>query len=172
MRSVFIPLAAVVVASCAVALATPYVPKGTLGGYSEVQLDRNVFRVTFEGNGYISRQHTEEKAHLRSAEVALNSGFKYFVVTDGSLEMRGAVPPVPAQSITPGSVTNTIPTTKGGTATEGLGARYAPGAVFPGFPTVIYTIAGFAERPAGDAPVYDASLIISSLKPKHALSPQ
>ena len=38
MRSIFVLLAAALVASCAVVARTPYTSKNVLGGYSEVQL--------------------------------------------------------------------------------------------------------------------------------------
>ena len=45
------------------------------GGFTESQLDTNVFRVTFKGNGYTSPDRAEDMALLRSAELALQHGF-------------------------------------------------------------------------------------------------
>lgn len=64
--------------------ATKYQSFGFSGGFSEVQLDTNVFRVSFKGNGYSSGDRVEEMALLRSAEVTLNNGFTHFAVVTGT----------------------------------------------------------------------------------------
>ncbi|GIX25986.1 MAG: hypothetical protein KatS3mg122_3217 [Caldimonas sp.] len=65
--------------------ATTYQPEGFSGGFSETQLDTNVFRVSFRGNGYTRAERAEELALLRSAELTLKNGFTHFVVIDGAL---------------------------------------------------------------------------------------
>ena len=65
--------------------ATPYQQKGFRGGFSETRLESNVFRVTFRGNGYTSEERAADYALLRSAELALENGFGYFVITDKSM---------------------------------------------------------------------------------------
>ena len=40
--------------------ATQYQPQGTTGGFTETQLDRNVFRVSFGANAYTSARQAEE----------------------------------------------------------------------------------------------------------------
>ena len=61
-------------------VATGYQPQGFRGGYSETQLGENVFRVDFAGNGFTSPARAADFALLRSAEVALEHGFRFFVV--------------------------------------------------------------------------------------------
>ena len=65
------------------ACATPYGKDGLTGGYSDSRLAPNVFKVTFEGNGYTNKQRAGDLALLRGAELTLDHGFKYFVVIDG-----------------------------------------------------------------------------------------
>jgi hypothetical protein len=60
------------------ACATAYQRDGFTGGFSETQLDENVWRVTFEGNGYTREQRAEDFALLRSAELTLEKGFYAF----------------------------------------------------------------------------------------------
>ncbi len=60
--------------------ATSYQSVGFAGGYSETRLDKNVFKVSFAGNGYTGRERATDFAFLRSAELALQHGYKYFVV--------------------------------------------------------------------------------------------
>jgi len=62
--------------------ATSYQSQSFTGGYSETQIDENVFIVSFEGNGYTKRERASDLALLRSAELTLQSEFKYFVIID------------------------------------------------------------------------------------------
>lgn len=60
--------------------ATTYQKQGLSGGYSEVQLEANVFKVTSRGNGFSGKQRMVDFALLRSAEITLKNGYKYFIV--------------------------------------------------------------------------------------------
>jgi hypothetical protein len=60
------------------ACATGYKSDGFVGGYSETQLDENVFKVAFRGNGYTRQDRAADFTLLRSAELALKSGYSYF----------------------------------------------------------------------------------------------
>ena len=61
---------------------TPYQKKGLAGGYSETQLDENVFKISFRGNAYTARERVADFTLLRSAELTLKNGFEYFVIID------------------------------------------------------------------------------------------
>lgn len=58
------------------------------GGYSETQVDRNAFRVTYKGNVSQSQGETNDLALLRSAEVAQSHGYAFF--TSGGLISNGS----------------------------------------------------------------------------------
>lgn len=60
--------------------ATSYQTVGFTGGYSETQLAPDIFRVVFRGNGYTSRQRSQDFAMLRAAELVLTNKFTYFAV--------------------------------------------------------------------------------------------
>ena len=62
--------------------ATAYQKTGISGGYFEAQLDKNVFTIQFDGNGYTSTAKATDFTLLRSAEVAMEHGFKYFSIVD------------------------------------------------------------------------------------------
>jgi len=62
--------------------ATTYKSIGRQGGYSEIQLDENIFKVSFSGNGHTSIERSEDFTLLRSAELTLNNGFKYFTIVE------------------------------------------------------------------------------------------
>ncbi len=62
--------------------ATSYQPLDFGGGYREVQLDENVFKVSFRGNDSTHQERATDFTLLRSAELTLENGFKYFVIVD------------------------------------------------------------------------------------------
>jgi hypothetical protein len=62
--------------------STPYQPMSFLGGYREVRLAPDIYRVAFFGNGYTNSQLTVEYALRRCAEVTQQSGYRYFGILD------------------------------------------------------------------------------------------
>ena len=95
-----LPLSVLLLAAC----ASVYHPLNANGGYSEVQIDRNVFRVTVQGNVRSRQQQTDEMALLRSAEVALANGYPYFTSsgasTGSALSLAATVVSIPATTAT------------------------------------------------------------------------
>src|SRR3954471_3672905 len=75
-------LAFVIVTLMLVGCATGYHSHGYSGGFSETQLDENVFQVRFNGNGYTSGERATDFALLRSAELARQSGYAYFIIVE------------------------------------------------------------------------------------------
>jgi hypothetical protein len=71
--------AAVVLAGCQT--VTTYHPSAEPGGvgYSDEQLAGNRYRVTFTGNSATPRETVEDYLLLRSAEVTLKAGYRYFL---------------------------------------------------------------------------------------------
>lgn len=69
-----------IISSC----STQYQKIGYSGGYSERKIssdkDGQNFIVSFNGNGYTNHQKVEDFAFLRSAEIAIENDFQYFVV--------------------------------------------------------------------------------------------
>ncbi len=63
-----------------VGCATPYQQSGLLGGFKEIRLSDNSFRVTFNGNAQTSSDVASNYCLLRCAELCLENGFKYFVL--------------------------------------------------------------------------------------------
>lgn len=81
-----IRLAALALTLALTACATPYGSRGMFGGFSESRLDANTYRVSFQGNGYTSRQTVESYTMLRCAELTTASGFDWFLVLDSDTE--------------------------------------------------------------------------------------
>lgn len=85
------------VAGCAVALAgcagsgsTPYQPVSSAnavqGGYFDVRLSEDRYRVTFAGNRLTSREQVESFLLYRAAELTLQRGYDWFVIIDKETE--------------------------------------------------------------------------------------
>lgn len=88
-------VAAVLVGGCALTSATAYQPAGSDGGYTELQLAPDMFRVAFQGNPYTSQERVADMALLRAADLALARGATYFVVINQLRESRSLQnPPV------------------------------------------------------------------------------
>jgi hypothetical protein len=69
---------------------TPYAPRepGGYTGYTDQRLDQNRYRVTFTGNSVTRRETVEDYLLLRSAEVTLQSSFRYFVFDTRDTEAK------------------------------------------------------------------------------------
>lgn len=155
MNKALIVLLSLLMSAC----ATPYQSQGFTGGFSETQLDENVFQVTFRGNGYTSRERTADFTLLRSAELALERGFAYFVVVDSQQYSRVGTYTTPSH--TQASVSMYGNTAYGSATTYG-GHTYVTVK-----PRSSNTIVCFREKPEGFA--YNAKFLIKSLKEKYGL---
>jgi hypothetical protein len=85
-RTLFVALAgAALLGGCMT--ATPYQPIGARGtsasgGFSEVRLAPNRYRVTFAGNSMTSRERVETYLLFRAAELTRERGFDGFTIVD------------------------------------------------------------------------------------------
>jgi hypothetical protein len=80
-------LAVVLVAVAASGCATSYGARGDSGGgFKDVQVDANTFRVSFLGNGFTKKDDVQTFTTYRCAELTLQKGFDYYIVvnTDNS----------------------------------------------------------------------------------------
>jgi len=85
MKKILLTLAAVATLGGALAAcqtATPYQALGAgpaaAGGYSEVKLEQDRWRVTFQGNSLTSRQTVETYLLYRAAELTVAQGYDWF----------------------------------------------------------------------------------------------
>ncbi len=140
--------------------ATPYQKEGALGGFSETQLDENVFQVTFRGNAYTNRERTVEFTLLRSAELALKNGYSYFAIIDSSKYTQ-------TSSYTTPTTTYGSATVYGNTA-YGSATTYGGQTFYMSKPTVSNTIICFNEKP-DEVFSYNAKFLEKQLKKKHRL---
>ena len=123
-------------------------------GYSDTQIDKNIFRVSFHANSSTFSDTAEEMNLLRSAEVALKNKFNYCIIiegvsrsdgTAGSSFGTGLLFPSNNMGIGVGSTTQTIK------------------------PSTTNTIACFIEKPSSSGIVYDAKFVFSALASKYEI---
>jgi hypothetical protein len=82
---------AAVLASCAT--PTPYQPnipgQATSGGYSEVRIEPNRWRVEFAGNSLTARETVEGYLLFRTAELTVQQGYDWFSIVERNTQRSG-----------------------------------------------------------------------------------
>lgn len=143
--------------------ATAYAPSGMSGGYRESQLAEDVFKVTFQGNGYTKLDEVQEMALLRSAEVVSERGFTHFVMLDEQSHIEQKAFTTPIQARTTGTVSS-----YGTTSYVNARTQYTGGQTFTSnHPMVTNLVRAYKTAPQGEGLVYSARFIIDSLGPKY-----
>ena len=137
-----------------------------MGGYSETQLDTNIFRVSVRGNGFTSHERAADLALLRGAELTLKHGYSHFVVIDERSYTKSAAVTTPTQSFTTGTVT-----AYGNGATMNATTTTYGGQTFVvSKPRTSNTIALFNTKPPASLNAYDAEFLCRSLGDKFGVS--
>ena len=152
---------ALLLASC----ATGYQEKGFTGGFSETQLAENIFRVSFNGNAYTSADRAADFTLLRSAELAQENGFSYFVIIDADQSTAQSTYTTPTQSHTTVSVYGSGNYATGTATTTTTGGQ-----------TYVYrkprstnTIVCLHDKDQANGIVYEAQFVIRSIREKYEL---
>jgi len=83
-RSVFLLSFVLIVTSC----ATPYQAANFVGGFSETQLDIDLFTISFNGNGYTSSERASDFALLRCADLSLENNYLFFKIIDSQSNIK------------------------------------------------------------------------------------
>jgi len=139
-----------------VGCATSYQAKSFTGGYSDVRLDANTFRVDFRGNALTSRQTVETHLIRRCAELTAEAGYDYFVTVSSDTEAR-------QQSRTGRGSFEGTTTFYGNSATTS--GTYRPGRTFVytryGASAVIKAFKG--EKPVNNPNAYNAREVLHYL---------
>jgi hypothetical protein len=146
-----ITLLAILAASAWMAGCSTYKPSTGAGpGFSEMQVDANVYRVSFRGDGATKTDQAEEMALLRCAEVMAEKGFPFFTIQSDQAfaSAKNFTNPIHVK------VRENKATVTGGNS------------VTINIPSVVKTIVGIHERPAAGF-AYNTQQIISSLGPKY-----
>jgi hypothetical protein len=161
MRIFAILLTALMLAAC----ATPYQRIGLGGGYSETQLGKNIFQVSFRGNGYTSREKASDFSLLRSAELTLERGFRYFVIVGSEKDTKISTYTSPTQSSTTGSAYGYGNYAYGSATTTTYGGQ----TYFISKPRATNTILCFKEKPDINGIVFEAEFVVKSIRQKYGI---
>ncbi len=135
--------------------ATQYYAYTGNSGYYEKPLSKDMFEVSFKGNENTSKERTKNFALLRSAELALENGYNYFVLLDQKTKVVNKTHYVPKTYRT-----ITYPSGSTRTISEG-GYSYIVKE-----PVATNIIVGFKEKPVNTAS-YDAKLVVKDLKKEY-----
>ena len=134
--SVFFFMIAMGLSSC----ATPYQPRGWSGGYSDYPLQDDMFTVTFQANGYTSRERVRMFLLYRCAELTLERGYLFFAVIESNTDH------------TIFAITNTY-------------SRYQSQTTIGHKPSATHRIKVFRENPDASNPnIYDATQLKQNLE--------
>jgi hypothetical protein len=76
----------------ACATPTPYQPnikgQSTAGGYSEIRLEPNRYRVNFAGNSLTGRETVEGYLLFRAAELTVQNGYDWFAIVERDTDKK------------------------------------------------------------------------------------
>lgn len=150
----------VAVAMAMTGCATTYQPEAFTGGFTEIQMSENVWRVSFSGNGFTRRNEVEEMAMLRSAELTLLKGYRYFAFLDSRTSIERHSIPQSSTSYTTGNI-NSFGNFQGTTRTYGGGSMNITK------PSANNTVVMFKSNAEANAILYDARTICNSLATKY-----
>ncbi len=136
-------------------------------GYNDVPLSPDRYRVTFAGYQNDVPSKAADQALLRSAEVTLTKGYRYFVVVEERNDMLTSSYQVPATQTTEttskveGNETKSVSTTTYNEAKT----------VTQKQPATTLTILCFTDKPAGVEPekVYDAQFLWTQMGPRYGV---
>ncbi|MFH0772636.1 MAG: hypothetical protein V1933_08465 [Candidatus Omnitrophota bacterium] len=141
-----------------VGCATGYARRGFTGGYSDMKLQDDIYRVAFNGNAYCGGGRAEDFTLLRCAELTLEQGYKYFVIID---EKSG----IATSSYTTPIATGRNVTVIGNSASYSSKTTYSGGQTYTfSKPSTCNTIKCFKEKPDISTMVYDAVQVERNLK--------
>lgn len=143
--------------------ATTYSKEGLFsGGYDEMKIQDNIFRVSFRGNAYTSSQRAEDFGLLRCAEVTIENGYNYFAIIKEEATVKTSTYTTPAQAETHGAVYGNTYSTK---------TYYSGGETYTYHkPRVGIMIECFKEKPENlQGIVYDAEQVKTNIKSKYEI---
>jgi hypothetical protein len=145
--------------------ATSYQKTGFSGGYSETQLDENVFTVSFRGNGYTGRERVADFTLLRSAELTLEKGYQYFAIIDENSYTSNSTYTTPTTSHTTGSAYGAGNYAYGSATTTTTGGQ----TYNISKPSSSNTIVCFKEKPEAGF-TYNANFIYKNIRQKYGIT--
>lgn len=138
-------------------------------GYYHLKLQDDIFKVSFAGNQFTASSDVNNYALLRSAEVALQNGYKYFLILEKEAGNRVQTFTMPESY---SAYTTGAPATiKGQVSTQHTTIYKTGGETFTdAYPRCHLTIKCFKDKPEiTDTIIYDAEQVKSNLRNQYRL---
>lgn len=148
-----------------VSCATKYQPTGFKGGYKDIKLQEDVYRVTSGGNAYTSTEKVQVYALYRAAELTLENGCDYFIIQNQDNDRTYGSYSTPSTTNTTGSfhATSTGRSTFGSVNTSSY--SYGGNTYSYSKDSSTLTIRVFkGKKPASNPNAYDARELKESLQ--------
>ncbi|WP_156955896.1 CC0125/CC1285 family lipoprotein [Solidesulfovibrio alcoholivorans] len=164
-------LGVVMVAGC----ASPYQSHGLGGGYDDIALAPNIYRVSFRGNGYTSMERAKDYALLRAAEITISNGYQFFIITTDESDAKRMSIYVPGETHTNYSGTTTGTLYRNGNFNAnsyGTATTYST----PGYsfditkPKAVFMVVAFKDSASAPRGAFDAIFIQRSIKTKYNIN--
>ena len=155
MKNLILLFVAVVLFGC----STSYQKQSFKGGFSETQLQTDVYIVRFKGNGYTSSEKSSDFCMLRCADLCLQQGYVGFLILDKESRIKKTV-----VDNGPSTTTGTLQTY--GNTTYGSFNTYGGGTTTWHKPRNSLTIKLLKENQEG---AFDAAFIRNSIRSKYKM---
>jgi len=163
-KAIYLFVCVMLLSGCSsIYLYVPYHPTDVWGcGYKVAKIQDNLYSVSFTGSQNDNMQRIKDFALLRSADTALENGYKYFVITEGGY--GGTSYGTTGQAVTQGNLN-----TYGNTGVySGTTTGYA---IAQQRNTITNTVQCFKDRPQdAKVMVYDANQIADNLRKAYGLT--
>lgn len=163
-KSLILPCILLLLGGC----ATGYKPNGFIGngGFEDVELSPDYFRVSFNGNEKTSKERATDFALLRASDLMLERSCPSFLVVKSSEEVRKGNLFIPQTQTTYSNATAYGNTAYGTANTTTLGGGLAT----LHFPKVVMEVKCTNDRPDLENKIYDTKFINKSLKAKYKIN--
>lgn len=148
--------------------ASTYKPNGSFGGnggFEDVELAQNYFRITFKGNAQTSGERAHDFALLRAAELMESRGCESFEVVKSNSEVREMSFYMPKTQSTNATVSSFGNTAYGNATTT----TYGGGQVKQYFPRTSMDVKCSEREASVENDVFDTTFIQRSLKQKYKI---
>ncbi len=155
MKRIILILILISMAGCAPQYQKKEYSFGT--GFSETQLDENIFRVTYTGDDFTDNEATADFSMLRCAELTMEQGYKYFVpiADNSSIKTQTYTTPVTYKTLNHGN---------GITSTQAYGGNTYTSSTA----TADKTIVMFIDKP-NEGISYNAEFLSNSIREKYKI---